>query len=94
MALPPLMATLRRVLGIETLLLEGGGTINGAFLSAGLVDEFYVILAPALDGSPSTAIVDGGGVGLKGKVTLSLLDCDRLGGGALRLRYAVAPDTA
>lgn len=94
MALAPLLATLRRVFGVETLLLEGGGTVNGAFLAAGLVDELYVFLAPALDGSPGPAIVEAGEAGLKGKVTLSLIACDRLDSGALRLRYAVAPDAA
>jgi len=33
------LTTLRRELGIETLLLEGGAGINGSFLAAGLVDE-------------------------------------------------------
>ena len=94
MALAPLMATLRRELGIETLLLEGGGVVNGSFLAASLVDELYVVLAPALDGSPSPAIVEAGEAGLKGKVTLSLISCAPLDNGALRLHYAVAPDQA
>lgn len=36
--------------GIEKLLLEGGGHINGALLSAGLVDEVSLVLLPGLDG--------------------------------------------
>ena len=36
--------------GIRTLLLEGGGHINGAFLEAGLVDEISVLIAPGIDG--------------------------------------------
>jgi riboflavin biosynthesis pyrimidine reductase len=36
--------------GIRTLLLEGGGHINGAFLEAGLVDEVSLLLAPGIDG--------------------------------------------
>ena len=90
MALAPLMAMLKHELKIETLLLEGGGRVNGAFLAAGLVDELYIILAPALDGSPSPAIVEAGQAGLKGKVVLSLLACDPLDNGAIRLRYAVS----
>jgi len=92
MALPPLMTTLRRELGIETLLLEGGGVVNGSFLAAGLVDELYVLLAPALDASSSGSIVETGGAGLRGKLTLSLLACDQLDGGAVRLHYGVASD--
>jgi riboflavin biosynthesis pyrimidine reductase len=42
---------LNRELGIKRLLLEGGGTINGAFLRAGLVDEISLIVYPAIDGS-------------------------------------------
>ena len=93
MALAPLLRILSHEFGIGTLLLEGGGGVNGSFLVAGLVDELYVILAPALDGSPSTAIVEAGDTSLKGKVMLSLLACDQVAGGALRLRYAVSPDT-
>jgi len=89
MALAPLLATLKRELGIATLMLEGGGRVNGSFLAAGLVDELHVVLAPALDGSPSPAIVEAGDEGLKGKVTLSLLECELLAAGVVRLRYAV-----
>jgi riboflavin biosynthesis pyrimidine reductase len=94
MALAPLMRILKRDLGIETLLLEGGGGINGSFFAAGLVDEFTVFLAPALDGSPSPAIVEAGKDGLKGKVQLSLFSCDQLSSGAVRLRYAVSSERA
>lgn len=92
MALPPLLATLRHALGIETLMIEGGGVANGAFLAAGLVDELIVFMAPVLDGSPNTAIVEAGETGLKGKVILSLIAYEPVGAGALRLRYAVKPD--
>lgn len=36
--------------GVETLLLEGGAGINGAFLKAGLLDEISVLIHPAVDG--------------------------------------------
>jgi len=36
--------------GIATLLLEGGGHINGAFLDAHLVDEVSLLVAPGIDG--------------------------------------------
>ena len=36
--------------GIRTLLLEGGGHINGAFLEAGLVDEVSLLIVPGIDG--------------------------------------------
>jgi 5-amino-6-(5-phosphoribosylamino)uracil reductase len=36
--------------GIKTLLLEGGGLTNGAFLKAGLIDEISLLLYPGIDG--------------------------------------------
>ena len=42
---------LNRELGIERLLLEGGGGANGAFLRAGLVDELSLMLCPFVDGA-------------------------------------------
>jgi len=39
---------------IKTLLLEGGGKINGAMLAAGLIDEISLLLAPIADGSIET----------------------------------------
>src|SRR6202012_518405 len=47
---------LNRELGGKRLLLEGGGGANGAFLRAGLVDEFNLVIVPAADrakGAPS-----------------------------------------
>jgi 2,5-diamino-6-(ribosylamino)-4(3H)-pyrimidinone 5'-phosphate reductase len=45
---------LRKAFGIERLLLEGGGKINGSFLAAGLIDELSVLVAPIADGSIGT----------------------------------------
>jgi riboflavin biosynthesis pyrimidine reductase len=38
--------------GIKRLLLEGGGGINGSFLSAGLINEISLIITPIADGNP------------------------------------------
>lgn len=43
--------------GIEKLMLEGGGLLNGSFLNAGLVDEFYQLLLPVADGRLETSTV-------------------------------------
>jgi riboflavin biosynthesis pyrimidine reductase len=42
---------LATVFQIETLLLEGGGKINGSMLRAGLIDELSILVAPVADGS-------------------------------------------
>lgn len=52
--LKKVLEKLTKEFGIETLLLEGGGKINGSFLAAGLVDELSVIIAPVADGSMGT----------------------------------------
>lgn len=44
------MTTLGSSFGVETMLLEGGGTINGAFLKADLIDEISLLLYPGIDG--------------------------------------------
>jgi riboflavin biosynthesis pyrimidine reductase len=40
--------------GVERLLLEGGGAVNGAFLDAGLIDEISQLIVPLADGSAGT----------------------------------------
>ena len=40
--------------GVRTLMLEGGGRINGGMLRAGLVDEVSLLLAPVADGRVGT----------------------------------------
>ena len=44
------MHRLRAEFGIETLSLQGGGIINGAFLKAGLLDELSLLIYPGIDG--------------------------------------------
>ena len=51
------LVKLRSLFGIETLMLEGGGHINGSFLNEGLIDEFYQILLPLADGRVATSSV-------------------------------------
>jgi riboflavin biosynthesis pyrimidine reductase len=78
-------------LGIEQLLLEGGGTINGAFLKAGLVDEVSLLLCPAIDGSSgSPAIFDAGDDGLSASPTLELVSATPGAHNSCHLRYRVA----
>jgi riboflavin biosynthesis pyrimidine reductase len=48
------LAKLMLHFGIRTLLLEGGGKINGSFLAADLVDELSVLVAPVADGAIGT----------------------------------------
>ena len=45
---------------IGTILVEGGGTVNDSFLRAGLVDEFYLFIAPKILGGKDAISVVGG----------------------------------
>jgi len=47
------METLGNTFGMKTLLLEGGGIINGSFLKAGLIDEMSLLMYPGIDGLAS-----------------------------------------
>jgi hypothetical protein len=48
--LPVAMENIGSRFGVKTLMLEGGGRINGGMLAAGLIDEVSVLVAPAVDG--------------------------------------------
>jgi riboflavin biosynthesis pyrimidine reductase len=84
---------LNRELGSKRLLLEGGGSINGGFLRAGLVDEISLIIYPAVDGStgaPSVFDSSGDEAGTPAPIqSLTLKSSQALQGGAVWLRYEV-----
>ena len=76
--------------GIRTLLLEGGGHINGAFLEADLVDEVSLLVVPGIDGRHDIpAIFDGVSPSRKTAVPLRLKSLEQRGHDALWIRYEV-----
>jgi riboflavin biosynthesis pyrimidine reductase len=76
--------------GIRTLLLEGGGHINGAFLEAGLIDEVSLLLAPGIDGRHDIpAVFDGITRERKTGVPLKLKSVEQRDRGVLWIRYEV-----
>ena len=84
-------------LGVKRLLLEGGGGANGAFLRAGLVDEFNLVLCPAVDGSkgaPSVFDSTEAESDQRAPITAMTLESSTaLDGGALWLRYRITNAT-
>lgn len=88
-----LLELLHRELGIQRLLIEGGGTTNGAFLHAGLLDEISLIVFPAVDGThgaPSVFEPLGREAGSAAPLeSLTLKASEVLQGGAVWLRYDV-----
>ena len=82
---------LNRELGIERLLLEGGGKMNGSFLRAGLIDEISLAVCPAIDGArggPHVFDSADDEADMRAPVrTMSLASSEILQGGAVWLRY-------
>lgn len=75
--------------GVRTLMLEGGGGINGSMLRAGLVDEVSVLVAPVVDGrvgTPAVFDVEGANVAPR---RLALEAVERRADDVLWLRYRV-----
>jgi riboflavin biosynthesis pyrimidine reductase len=74
--------------GVRTLMLEGGGRINGAMLRAGLIDELSLLVAPVADGRVGTpALFD-----VADNVTphrLTLESIERRAGNVVWLRYRI-----
>jgi riboflavin biosynthesis pyrimidine reductase len=87
------LATLHRELGIERLLLEGGGVVNGSFLRAGLIDEISVIIIPAVDGAAGAPCVfDSPSADAEPPAPvrkIDLIGCEQMEAGVVWLRYRV-----
>jgi riboflavin biosynthesis pyrimidine reductase len=82
---------LNRELGIQRLLLEGGGGSNGAFLRAGLIDEISLAICPAVDGAkgaPSIFDSSDRDAGVSAPITsMTLASTEVLEGSVVWLRY-------
>jgi riboflavin biosynthesis pyrimidine reductase len=84
------LETLNSELGIERLMLEGGGGANGALLRAGLVDELSLVICAVIDGSTGGPIVFNSGdtdLGPAPIESMTLISHEVLDKGAVWLRY-------
>jgi riboflavin biosynthesis pyrimidine reductase len=79
------------VLGLRKVLLEGGGTFNGAMLKAGLIDEISQVIVPMIDGGVGVAgICDiPGKAPSKSAAALRVIQHKKLPGGVNWFRYRV-----
>jgi 2,5-diamino-6-(ribosylamino)-4(3H)-pyrimidinone 5'-phosphate reductase len=87
--LPLALEKIGALLGVRTLLLEGGGAINGSLLRSGLIDEVSVLIAPVADariGAPSLFDVKGDAATPR---RLALEAVERRADDMLWLRYLV-----
>jgi riboflavin biosynthesis pyrimidine reductase len=92
--LPLALEKIRDGYGVRTLMLEGGGRINGGMLRAGLIDEVSVLVAPVVDGrmgSPALFDVDDED-GARSRLALQAVE--RRADDLLWLRYRVASPAA
>lgn len=91
--LPRAMEILGKEFGVTRLAVLGGGRINGGFLSAGLIDEISILLAPGIDGrTMQPALFDGiadrpGFIPTK----LKLRSVESIAEGVLWIRYSTHP---
>lgn len=82
------LAKLKHIFGIETLLLEGGSIINGAFARAGLIDELSLVIAPVTaDASDKPLFTDAQ------TDAFALVDVRRYDGGVVWMHYRKAQKT-
>jgi diaminohydroxyphosphoribosylaminopyrimidine deaminase/5-amino-6-(5-phosphoribosylamino)uracil reductase len=67
------------VRGVRAVLLEGGPTLAGGFLAAGLVDKIVGYIAPKLLGAGQPSLVDAGVTTIAEALELELTDITRVG---------------
>ncbi|OQA13894.1 MAG: 5-amino-6-(5-phosphoribosylamino)uracil reductase [Chloroflexi bacterium ADurb.Bin360] len=78
--------------GVAVIRTDSGGTLHGALLRAGLVDEVSVLLNPCLVGgiSPRSTFVAPDLSSQEGAIPLRLLEVSNIEGDIIWLRYAVS----
>jgi riboflavin biosynthesis pyrimidine reductase len=92
--LPRALEKIGERFGVRTLMLEGGGRINGGMLRDGLIDEVSLLLVPVADGRIGTAAlfdVEGDEVAPR---RLALESIERRTDDVVWLRYRVEPAAA
>lgn len=89
--LPAALERIGAAYGIRTLMLEGGGRINGGFLRDGLIDEVSLLITPVADGRMGTpALFDDDGDDVAPR-RLALQSVEQRAEGVVWLRYRVEP---
>ena len=70
--------------GVNQILVEGGATVIGSFLRAGLVDDLYTYIAPVIVGGGAPSLVEGPGATDKEHVLkMKLAEATPIGRGVL-----------
>lgn len=82
-----MMLALKKI-GVDHLMVEGGGTINFELMRLGLVDELSIYIAPIIfGGANAPTLADGLGLVRSDAVALKLADVQTHDDGGIILRY-------
>jgi 2,5-diamino-6-(ribosylamino)-4(3H)-pyrimidinone 5'-phosphate reductase len=85
--LTAMMQTLRE-LGVNRLMVEGGGTMNFELIRLGLVDEITMYVAPMIfGGANAPTLADSLGVARETIIHLQLMDVEKWDDGGVVLKY-------
>jgi 2,5-diamino-6-(ribosylamino)-4(3H)-pyrimidinone 5'-phosphate reductase len=82
-----MMQTLKNI-GVDHLMVEGGGTLNFELMRLGLVDELTIYIAPMIfGGANAPTLADGLGLTRSDAIALKLIHIDPHEDGGILLRY-------
>ena len=82
-----MMLTLKKI-GVDHLMVEGGGTINFELIQLGLVDELLIYIAPMIfGGAHAPTLADGTGIPRENALNMQLTDVERWDDGGVVLKY-------
>lgn len=82
-----MMLTLKKI-GVDHLMVEGGGTLNFELIRLGLVDEIMMYVAPMVfGGATAPTMADSFGVSREAAIELKLIDVEKWEDGGVFLRY-------
>jgi 2,5-diamino-6-(ribosylamino)-4(3H)-pyrimidinone 5'-phosphate reductase len=88
--LSKMMLTLKKI-GIDHLMVEGGGTMNFELMRLGLVDELMIYVAPMiLGGANAPTLADGLGLTRSDAIALKLMNIEPHEDGGIVLRYKLS----
>lgn len=84
-----MMLTLKKI-GVDHLMVEGGGTVNFELIRLGLVDEIIMYIGPMIFGGVnSPTMSDGLGLPRDAAIDLKLVDFEKWEDGGILLRYKI-----
>lgn len=82
-----MMLTLKKM-GVDHLMVEGGGTVNFELMRLGLVDEVFIYVAPMIfGGAYAPTLADGTGIPREKALSMNLTDVERWDDGGVVLKY-------